>query len=276
MIEGRHVTGLFIFGLATGLGTTGYGFERERVDNADPTTPALFWRDRNIVVRPLYSSSQDLTEEDASGATASAVLSWQRAGDGCSDLVFFDGQEPPGSETNLSGSEKPDGENRVVWREDRWTASSGRALAITTTEFVVNTGEIVDADIDINGVNFRWTVVTANTPEFDEEGMPYHDLQNTLAHEFGHLLGFAHTNVREATMWGDSPNGEISKRSLADDDILAVCTVYPAGQLGPGEPAPEQSACSASGNPKQVTWWLLALVALFITTHRRRDPAPHA
>jgi hypothetical protein len=67
------------------------------------------------------------------------------------------------------------------------------AAGFTTMLYVddgsVRDGAILDADIEINGVNFAISVngVTRGTPSCHVE------LQNNLTHELGHLVGLEHT-----------------------------------------------------------------------------------
>src|SRR4029450_623884 len=97
--------------------------------------------------------------------------------------------------TNLYGAE-PDGENRLVWHTDEWLDSPA-ALALTPAVFRRTTGEITDADIDFNGVDYTWT--TTDPPE-----LVLTDVQNTATHELGHVLGLAHTPDPMATMFARS------------------------------------------------------------------------
>lgn len=124
-------------------------------------------------------------------------------------------------------------------------------IALTTTTFDENTGELVDSDTEFNA--------TTNT----SNGMPYYhftdlpgaacgdpattgcvpacadptdptemncvatDVQNTATHEFGHYLGLAHPPVPAATMYAYAPPGQTSKRILNQDDINGICDIYP-------------------------------------------------
>src|SRR5262249_48130098 len=57
---------------------------------------------------------------------------------------------------------------------------------------------------------------------------PVFDLQSALTHEMGHFIGFDHSPDPESTMYFKAPSCEIKKRDLTDDDVLGLCTVYPA------------------------------------------------
>jgi len=56
------------------------------------------------------------------------------------------------------------------------------------------------------------------------------DLDSLLTHEAGHLLGLAHSSDSSATMFPGYEAGTIDLRTLAPDDITAICSVYPPGR----------------------------------------------
>jgi len=244
-------------------------FVRETVDGS-PDTP-LFWASRAIEVRPAYTSSTDVPESALRSAVLRALSTWETAGDGCTDIALTAGEPPTGLETSLAGASR-DGENRVVWREDEWTEDPS-ALALTTLIYRRDTGEILDADIDINGVDHFWTVT-------DDPGAVVTDVQNTVTHELGHVLGFGHSEEVEATMYGRSPPGETKKRDLDTDDVAAVCTVYPFGEPTPGGLGvvhgglTSASSCAVHGPPSATPAGAPAmlLAALALLWLRRRFP----
>jgi MYXO-CTERM domain-containing protein len=178
------------------------------------------------------------------------------------------------------------------------------AAAITTATYVNDPkssrdGAIVDADIEFNGVNFDITVNgTTNTPHAGCSA----DLQNTLTHELGHLHGLEHTcrlnssdaqwlddqgnpvpmcmlglpaKITDATMFPTQSCGETSKSSLSDDDIQAICTIYPTAK-NPGTceavgASTGGGCCSASrGADRPVGALLLAGVIGFWMRRRRK------
>lgn len=236
-------------------------FVRETVED-DPETP-LFWANRTVVVYAATMSSDDISDDDVETSLIEAFGAWQN--NGCTDIFLDYGGPASGTETNFV-SDIRDGENRLVWRETEWPGDP-EALAITTLIYRTATGEILDGDIDMNGTTFTWSSPSATEAE------TINDPQNTLTHEVGHLIGFAHAPDTEATMFGNSGPGERSKRDLAPDDIQGLCFVYPAGAptpTGRSVGAGFVGTCSAGGS-SPMPWILLALV--FVVRQRARRTA---
>jgi hypothetical protein len=140
----------------------------------------------------------------------------------CSELQMVDG-----GTTSVSIAEGPpmDGRDRlslVVFRDEDWSSvpgASSRSYALTSVSYLPDTGQILDADIEINSDIYELSLTG------DPIDMQV-DLQNTLTHEVGHFLGLAHTEVQDATMFSQAPLGETDKRSLEQDDIDGVCAAY--------------------------------------------------
>lgn len=107
--------------------------------------------------------------------------------------------------------------NTVMFRDDSWPYDDA-ALAITTVTTDVRNGEILDADMELNAVNFGFTTGDA---------FVNNDLLSVLTHEVGHFLGLSHTPVRGATMFAGYNSRDSSIRELSQDDIDGICDIYP-------------------------------------------------
>lgn len=110
--------------------------------------------------------------------------------------------------------------NVIMFRDSDWPYAGAYAtLALTTITFNFDTGEIFDADIEINSANTE--ISTGNSSvQFD--------LDSILTHEIGHFLGLSHSNVRSATMYHEYKEGDTALRDLAADDEDGICATYPS------------------------------------------------
>jgi MYXO-CTERM domain-containing protein len=127
--------------------------------------------------------------------------------------------------------------NLVVMRDDNWPhAAGGETLALTTLSFQAETGEIFDADIEINTAENNFAIAD---PVADDAM----DLRVVLAHQAGHFLGFAHSadpkSPMNAAYTPGSPN-----RTLLPDDVAGMCDVYaPGGARKTGAGTVNAAAC---------------------------------
>ena len=173
------------------------------------------------------------------------------------------------------------------------------AAGITTATYVDDStssrdGAIVDADIEINGVDFAISVndITNSTVSCHAE------LQNTLTHELGHLHGLEHTclapgdpqrvdnlgnpvpacagttdpKIVDAVMYPFQDCGETKKEMLTADDSNAICTIYPVAKdpktcarVGSG------SGCCSSGRDARGSLLLAVAVGLILRVRRRHQ-----
>ena len=148
------------------------------------------------------------------------------------------------------------------------------AFAITTVWHRPSTGEILDVDMELNEERGPYAVCPAAGCA---DGRV--DLENVVAHEMGHYLGLAHSEVADATMAGSAVAGETSKRDLHDDDVAGICAVYPAGAFEEAcDPTPRGGlerdcepgcGCSAPGRTSISASWMLLLPVLIARLRRR-------
>jgi hypothetical protein len=162
--------------------------------------------------------------------------SQQWSNSSCSDFGFEVASPTTQRWVGYDWSQKQENNNLVTIRKStqgdfysEWIHATN-ALALTSLTYIAGTGEIVDADIELNGDIFEFTNCEPNTPGC----FTIHDLKSTLTHEFGHVLGLDHPPLtlpasKEATMYSESQLGETKKRTLAPDDINGLCYIYPKG-----------------------------------------------
>ncbi len=226
----RAVTALL---LLLGATTPAWAYVCTAVPGAGHT---LWWEPRNIPIVQHVACSLDVPDEAACKAAVTAAMqAWTDVP--CTDFTFVDVGDTTNPRAGYDWRRPDDNHNVVVFREgtgdpqDAWPHTPG-ALAITTVTFNSRTGRILDADIEVNGAvrgQNQYTFGACNVDGSDCAGKQ--DIQNTLTHEFGHVLGLDHPMERDATMYGSAEPGELKKRSLEDDDRAGICTIYPNGQV---------------------------------------------
>lgn len=118
------------------------------------------------------------------------------------------------------------------WQDQCDNAYSSNAFAVTIVWHNTTTGEILDADMMINERLGPYARCPDTGCAPGTQGNPGPaDLQSIVTHEAGHFLGIGHSDVVGATMAPSAERTEVSKRDLAQDDIDAVCEIYPPGNL---------------------------------------------
>ena len=178
------------------------------------------------------------------------------------------------SVSDVAGPVGMDHHNRLIFRQNGWCrdplpAGSAcydpRALALTTVVQLVSSGEILDADLEVNATDFTWGDFVGHPEQFQFDTQ---DFQGAITHEFGHVIGLDHTcfipggtfadgklkprpvdnmgnpvpdcsspnlpaTITDATMYVSvgSPSAEVDLRSLSPDDVQGVCDIYPVGKL---------------------------------------------
>jgi hypothetical protein len=212
------------------------------------------WAPTCVAVTVYPADLPEMTPAQILHATTAAAEAWSTEGNACTSLRF-----QIQSSTAPTPVARYDFANNVIFRHKDWCrfgdpvgscSYDSSALAITTIFVNFKDGLIRDADIEVNARNFLWGDVT-----LDPAGSTKQDLQNTLTRQLGHVIGLdapcfvpgpdppggmidnlghpapsceaAPAEMRETTMFPSSAPGEISKRTLAPDDVLGVCGSYP-------------------------------------------------
>jgi hypothetical protein len=181
--------------------------------------------------------------------------------------------------------------NANIWmyRDDGWPYGNGdatsdvvnsNALALTTVTFNPKTGEMLDADVEINTADMHFTLTDSPVEN---------DLLSIVTHEAGHFLGLDHSISWDATMSPGYAVGSTSQRSLSLDDQAGICAIYPTPRDtetrstctpygGFSESCVvDGGGCSLGPRPSGSSWprtslWLIP-AALALRIFRRRLPS---
>jgi hypothetical protein len=212
-------------------------------------------------------------------ATSAAFLAWKSAdcGGGQEPALEVGTFGPVACDESRYNTEGKNA-NIVMFRDDEWPyPNSLDAYALTTVRFDPNTGEVFDADIEINSADFD--IVTNDSAR----GV---DLQSILTHEVGHFLGMAHASSSnpDATMRAGWSGVGTDLRTLSSDDEAGVCDIYPPGTTVPAtcEPrhgfasecdvpvATASAGCNLQRGRPHGDWALSSLVVALLLGRRRR------
>jgi hypothetical protein len=212
----------------------------------------LYWRNRCVGYSLQKDASAQVSLAQATPIAAQAFAAWTGASCGAGGPSVQAVDEGPVACGSVGYH--PDGPNQhtIVFRDDGWPHNDpNNALALTTITYDERTGEIYDADIEINSHDF------SIVPE-GPTGQAQYDLLSILTHEAGHFLGLAHSADASAVMYTFYRPGSTS---LTSDDVAGICSIYPpdgtrstsAGVVTADacDPTPRHGFASACSAPAQ-------------------------
>jgi hypothetical protein len=307
---------LALVALSATVATSAQAYVRSRTTHGTPTA----WRANCVMVQPDSTGTADLDYPTVTTVIQQSMQAWATATASCGYLAL-NYMSPALLDAHY------DGVNTIKFRTDRWchpdddhsqgVCYSTAAAGITTIFYVDSPGHdadgsLLDADVELNNINFTFAVVDPNSPVNIKPrmGTSLADLENTLVHELGHLQGLDHTckdsataanavddtghappacsmlaalspdvrtKITEATMFNSANPGETKKRSPEADDVAGICNAYPIA-MKPSSCAPADlgKGCSVSlgqrADASQLACALCLLILLGVYTKWRAAP----
>lgn len=203
----------------------------------------LYWPGgcASFSVNALGSVKRNISAQVTKDLISQALARWMGVdcGGGTPSLKFYTSDYVKCSEQEYN-QESPNA-NIWMYRDDFWPyASSSATLALTTVTYNVKTGEIFDADVELNTADNQITVGDVNVA---------YDLDSIITHESGHFLGLAHSCDSDATMFYSYVAADTKLRTLEADDIAGVCAIYPPGKdVNACDPTPRHGFSTECGS----------------------------
>ncbi|MCB9614361.1 MAG: matrixin family metalloprotease [Sandaracinus sp.] len=151
-------------------------------------------------------TSPDLGEDTTVTETRRGMDDWTRVA--CTSLM----NNYTGRSTATAGA--GDGRSVIGWVESGWRHGSS-AIGVTGPRWD-GRNCIVEADMEMNGVNFTWITGSGRGSNVNTYSI--------ALHEGGHYYGLGHSDQSSATMYFAYTGGI---DSLGTDDSNGICTLYP-------------------------------------------------
>jgi MYXO-CTERM domain-containing protein len=185
----------------------------------------LYWKSACVGYSIQSDASKQVSFNDAQTGMETAFAQWTNAtcptGTTSSkttiDVRFLGPVACHQVQYNQSGGNA----NIIMFDDVKWPHNdSNNTLGLTTVTYNINTGELYDADMELNTAQVVLTVNGA----VPVDGF---DFLSIITHESGHFLGLAHSPDSHATMFAHYTQGQTSMRNLSQDDVQGICAVYP-------------------------------------------------
>lgn len=186
-----------------------FAYVHQRTNGQHP----LRWAD--TLVRFVIQSEGAPGVSDGSDLTAvrTGFEAWS------SSERFLQLQETTDSAQRARTDWRSDDVHLVTWdttNESGFFGAGSGLVAATPVEYNPATGEILDADVILDGSR-SWST-TLEAGKFD--------VQAVVTHEVGHFLGLDHSAVHRATMNPAVKEGQTWQRSLESDDLAGATALY--------------------------------------------------
>jgi MYXO-CTERM domain-containing protein len=186
----------------------------------------VWWRSACVSYDLQQNASKQVPYATADTMFAAAFAKWTSidcpgpaASDGSSRVSIDVRDLGPVACDEVQYNQDQGNQHVIIFHDDVWPHDDQfNTLGLTTITYDPDTGEIYDADMEINA-----TVPLSLTDPVPMDG---YDFESIITHESGHFLGMAHSGDLHATMYAIYTPGATSMRVLAGDDVAGLCSIY--------------------------------------------------
>lgn len=183
----------------------------------------LYWREPclSFSVHRSGSSRRAITADALERLVTTAFDVWSKVECSNGKTPGFRAEVQPQAQCESVGF-RHDGPNQNLWilRDEPWAYELGAESAMALTVLTVDStsGEIYDADVELNSRDYAFTI---------EDDSVEVDLYSIVLHEVGHVMGIGHSEWTTSTMASGYDVGSLQARTLETDDRAAICSVMP-------------------------------------------------
>jgi hypothetical protein len=188
----------------------------------------IWWRNACVSYDLQKNGTRQIAYDTVAHTVAAAFAKWTSVScptSGSASRVSVDVRDLGPVDCNRVQYNSDQGNQHVIiFDDDIWPHNdANNTLGLTTVTYDPETGEMYDADMEINA-----TVPLSIVDPVPPAG---YDFESIITHETGHFLGMAHSGDERATMFAHYSPGTSTMRVLTDDDVKGICTIYPPGGI---------------------------------------------
>jgi hypothetical protein len=200
----------------------------------EPRAEAAFtkWITWDVSEMPLvvsYDASEAREGIDGEAALIAMMGQWNTVSG--TTFEFRYGGPAPQSPSVCDEPGGPDGHNTVGWRRD--LAKGTLAQTCLEVRSGISGMRAVEMDV-VFATSIKWSTE-------DETPRDHFDFQSTMVHELGHVIGLAHSNAAGSVM-RESIGGGMQRRTLGEDDVTGIQSLYPGESDAAADPPPTSPA----------------------------------
>ena len=242
------------------------------------TGPLLHWASGCVSfdVQRAGSALRGISYDEAYAAVVAGFSQWLNAecGGGAGPRLTISDYGPVDCRQAEYNQDSPNA-NIIMFRDEDWPYENAiDTLALTTLIFNADTGEIYDADVEVNSVQSPMSIGDIGPNDID--------FSSVITHEIGHFLGLSHSDAPGSTMRPSYAPGQTAMSSIELDDVQAVCEALPPNRKTTSESCdprhgfstecalPENDCALTPGSPGALASALFALFGLSSTLLRRK------